>query len=194
MNEIVEKHFLGSIEAKTNALEHMANDIAIAGNDMVQCIQQGGKIFTCGNGGSAGDAQHFSAELLNRFEMDRRPLPSIALTTDTSTITSIGNDFSFDLIFAKQVAALTNDLDILLAISTSGNSANIIEAIKEAHNNNTKVIALTGKGGGKLVEHLNANDLHLCVPCNTTSRIQEVHITIIHCLCDIIDTTLFAKN
>ena len=151
-------------------------------------------IYVCGNGGSAGDAQHFSAELINRFERERPPLPAIALTTDSSTITSIGNDYSFDEIFSKQVRALGQGGDVLLAISTSGNSSNVIEAIKIAHAREMKVIMLSGRDGGAMRELIKPGDVEVCVPSQITARIQEVHLLVIHCLCDLIDTHLFGPE
>jgi D-sedoheptulose 7-phosphate isomerase len=149
-----------------------------------------GKIMACGNGGSAADAQHFAAELLNRFEMDRPGLAAFALTTDSSTLTSIANDFDFEQVFSKQVRALGQPNDLLLAISTSGNSRNVIEAIQAAHDRQVGVIALTGKNGGMIGELLGPGDIHLCVPHANTARIQEVHILCLHCLCDAIDCLL----
>jgi D-sedoheptulose 7-phosphate isomerase len=157
---------------------------------MVQCLMNDGKILACGNGGSAADAQHFSAELLNRFEMERPALPAIALTTDSSTITSIANDYDYDQVFAKQVRALGQPDDLLLAISTSGNSRNVVEAIHAAHERQMGVIALTGRNGGVMAEMLGQRDVHICVPHSRTARIQEVHILCLHCLCDAIDCLL----
>ena len=146
--------------------------------------------MACGNGGSAADAQHFSAELLNRFEMERPALAGLALTTDTSTLTSIGNDYDFDQIFSKQVRGLGHANDLLLAITTSGNSRNIIAAIEAAHEMGMNVIALTGRGGGKVNEALHEGDIHICVPAQSTARVQEVHLLTLHCLCDAIDCLL----
>ena len=158
---------------------------------MVATLRNQKKILCCGNGGSASDAQHFSGELLNRLEKERPALPAIALTTDTSTITAIGNDYSYSDVFSKQIEALGNDGDTLLAISTSGNSENIIKAIDVAHKKNMAVVALTGKNGGKIRHLLNNNDVEICVPAERTIRIQEIHILIIHALCDYIDQHLF---
>jgi DnaA initiator-associating protein len=161
---------------------------------MVQALLNGNKILSCGNGGSAGDAQHFSAELLNRYETERPSLPAIALTTDSSTITSIANDYHYDETFSKQVRALGNQGDVLLAISTSGNSRNVIKAIEAAVARDMPIIALTGKDGGDIAGLLGENDVEIRVPSARTARIQEVHLVVIHCLCDIIDTTLFPQD
>ncbi|MBU0592904.1 MAG: phosphoheptose isomerase [Gammaproteobacteria bacterium] len=183
-------HFTDSAHVKLQALDLLAEPIAIAAERVVQCLLAEGKVLSCGNGGSAGDAQHFASEMLNRFEMERPGLAAMALTTDSSTITSIANDYSFDLIFSKQVRALGLSQDLLLAISTSGNSRNVIEAIQAAHEREMNVIALTGKGGGQMAELLLTDDIHLCVPSESTARIQEVHLLVIHCLCDAIDCLL----
>lgn len=182
--------FHDSAQAKIRAVEELAGPIAASVETMVQALMAGGKIMSCGNGGSAADAQHFSAELLNRFEMERPPLAAVALSTDTSTLTAIANDYSYDLVFAKQVLALGQAHDVLLAISTSGNSPSILEAVRAAHEREVKVIALTGKGGGKLGELLGPDDIHICVPADRTARIQEIHLLTLHCLCDGIDCLL----
>jgi D-sedoheptulose 7-phosphate isomerase len=183
--------FAESIETKMQAAEVLPDQIEIAGQRMVSCLLEGGKILTCGNGGSAGDAQHFSSELLNRFERERPALPAVALTTDSSTLTSIANDYSYNEVFSKQVRALGNDGDILLAISTSGNSANVIQAIQTAHDRGMVVVAMTGREGGEIARLLTGNDVELRVPAQSTARIQEVHLVIIHSLCDMIDQQLF---
>lgn len=157
---------------------------------MSQALLDDGKIMSCGNGGSAGDAQHFSAELLNRFEMERPGLPGLALTTDSSTLTSIANDYSYEDVFAKQVRALGRQNDVLLAISTSGNSENVNRAIVAAHERAVKVVALSGRDGGRMADLLDTDDVEIRVPAERTARIQEVHLVVIHCLCDLIDTTL----
>lgn len=190
LNARISDQFEQSIATKRAAAELMVAPIAQAVDLMTGSLMNGGKILACGNGGSAADAQHFAAELVNRFEMERPPLASIALTTDTSTLTSIANDYAYDQVFAKQVAALGHPGDILLAISTSGNSPNVIEAIHVAHEREMHVVALTGKGGGQMSELLGADDVHLCVPADRTARIQEVHLLVLHCLCDGIDSLL----
>ncbi|QID17021.1 phosphoheptose isomerase [Nitrogeniibacter mangrovi] len=182
--------FEQSIATKRAAAELMVAPLAQAVDLMTGCLMNGGKILACGNGGSAADAQHFAAELVNRFEMERPPLAAIALTTDTSTLTSIANDYHYDQVFSKQVAALGHPGDVLLAISTSGNSPNVIEAMRVAREREMHVVALTGKGGGRMAELLGPDDVHLCVPSARTARIQEVHLLALHCLCDGIDSLL----
>lgn len=194
LHDRISNHFLDSIEVKQRSAEELLAPIHNAGEAMVQSLLANRKILCCGNGGSAGDAQHFSAELLNRFEQERPGLPAIALTTDTSTITAIANDYSFNEIFSKQVSALGGVGDILLAISTSGNSGNIIEAIKAAHDREMTVVAMTGKDGGIMAGLLSAQDIEIRVPSQRTARIQEVHLLVIHCLCDFIDTQLFGGD
>ena len=186
----VKEHFAESIATKQAAIEVVSHSVAGAGALMAQALLDDGKILSCGNGGSAGDAQHFSAELLNRFEMERPGLPGLALTTDTSTLTSIANDYSYDDIFAKQVRALGRQNDVLLAISTSGNSENVNRAIIAAHERAVKVVALSGRDGGRMADLLDTDDIEIRVPAERTARIQEVHLVVIHCLCDLIDTTL----
>jgi len=183
----IAQQFTDSAQTKLASLEFMAEPIAAAIEAMTHSLMANGKILSCGNGGSAADAQHFAAELLNRFEMERPPLAGLALTTDSSTLTSIANDYDFTQIFSKQVRALGQPGDVLLAISTSGNSPNVIEAIHAAHEREMRVVALTGKGGGAMAELLGADDIHLCVPSDRTARIQEVHLITLHCLCDGID-------
>lgn len=183
-------HFSDSAHLKLQAMEALAAPIARAVERMAQCLMRDGKILSCGNGGSAADAQHFAAEMLNRFEMERPGLAAMALTTDTSTLTSIANDYSYDQVFSKQVLALGQAGDTLLAISTSGNSRNVNEAVRAAHERQMHVVALTGKSGGQMAELLKSEDIHICVPANNTARIQEVHLLTLHCLCDGIDCIL----
>lgn len=186
----ISENFSESAHLKLQSMDALAGPIAVAAERMVQCLKRDGKILACGNGGSAADAQHFSAELLNRFEMERPGLAAIALTTDSSTLTSIANDFDFEQVFSKQVRALGHAQDLLLAISTSGNSRNVITAIQAAQECQMGVIALTGRNGGKMGELLTPNDIHICVPATSTARIQEVHLLSLHCLCDAIDCLL----
>lgn len=187
----INQHFQASIETKQQSMAVLGPVIEQAGEMMVQSLLAGGKILTCGNGGSAGDAQHFSSELLNRFERERPSLPAIALTTDSSTLTSIANDYHYNEVFSKQIRALGNGTDILLAISTSGNSANVVQAIQAAHDREMRVVAVTGKDGGDMASLLTSDDMEIRVPSNVTARIQEVHLLVIHCLCDFIDWQLF---
>lgn len=172
-------------------MENLTPIIEMASEKLVACLLDDGKILTCGNGGSAGDAQHFSSEMLNRFERDRPGLPAMALTTDTSTLTSIANDYHFDDIFSKQIRALGQNSDILICYTTSGNSSNIINAVTAAHDRSMTVIAVTGKDGGTLATLLDVADIEIRVPSESTARIQEVHLLITHCLCDLIDHRLF---
>ena len=189
--ERIISHFEESIAVKQQAVATLAPQIEKAGQVMVKALTNGRKILSCGNGGSAGDSQHFSAELLNRFEMERPGLAAIALTTDSSTLTSIANDYAYDQVFSKQVQALGNNGDCLLAISTSGNSVNVLRAINAAHDKDMQVVALTGCTGGDIRRSLAAGDIEICVPSDRTARIQEVHLVVIHCLCDNIDQALF---
>lgn len=188
------EHFNESAELKKKAAQELALPISRATDLMYNALTQDNKILACGNGGSAADCQHFAAELVGRFERERMPLPAIALTTDSSIMTAIGNDYSYQDIFIKQVQAFGQPGDILLAISTSGNSANVIAAIEAAHERDMHVVALTGKNGGKIKELLNENDVEICVPHNRTARIQEVHLLTIHCICDGIDAALFGED
>jgi D-sedoheptulose 7-phosphate isomerase len=186
----VAKHFEDSAQTKLDAVDTMAAPIAGAIEAMTSCLINGGKILACGNGGSAADAQHFAAELIGRFEAERQELAAIALTTDSSILTAVANDYSFNQVFARQVRGLGHAGDVLLAISTSGNSGNVIEAIRAAHEADMRVVALTGRGGGQIGEMLTDDDIDLCVPAERTARIQETHLVAIHCLCDGIDALL----
>lgn len=186
----ISRQFEDSARAKLAAIEWLATPVAEAVEVMTACLLGNGKILACGNGGSAADAQHFAAELVNRFEMERPPLAAVALTTDSSVLTSIGNDYEFVQIFSRQVRALGQAGDVLLAISTSGNSPNVLAAIAAAHERGMRVVALTGKGGGKIAELLAQNDVHVCVQADRTARIQEIHLLVLHCLCDGIDCLL----
>ena len=187
-------HFRESIETKEKSLAELVGPIHSAGDMMVQCLLNNKKILSCGNGGSAGDAQHFASELINRFERERPGLPALAVTSDCNTLTAIANDYSYQEVFSKQVAALGQAGDVLLAISTSGNSGNVIEAIKAAHDREMTVVALTGKDGGNLAASLSKHDVEVRVPSDRTARIQEVHLVVIHSLCDFIDTQLFGEE
>ena len=186
----ISENFSESAHLKLQAMDALAGPIAAAAERMVQCLKRDGKILSCGNGGSAADSQHFAAEMLNRFEMERPGLAAMALTTDTSTLTSIANDHDFEQVFSRQVRALGQAGDLLLAISTSGNSPNVVAAVRAAHECQMAVIALTGRNGGKLAETLRPTDIQICVPAKSTARIQEVHLLTLHCLCDAIDCLL----
>ncbi|MCX7253762.1 MAG: phosphoheptose isomerase [Burkholderiales bacterium] len=190
LTDRIKEHFEESLSVKMLSMEHLTLDLAQATQVMVNSLKLGGKILACGNGGSAGDAQHFAAELVGRFERERMELGAIALTTDSSILTAIGNDYGFDEIFSKQVRAIGKKEDILLGISTSGNSPNVILAIKAAKKMGMRVVAFTGRGGGKIKDLLEPEDVHLCVPSERTARIQETHLLLIHCLCDGIDYLL----
>ena len=190
LSQRIRAHFEESIQAKQQAVEVLAEPTAEAALLLINCLMNDGKILICGNGGSAGDAQHFAAEMTGRFEQERMELAAIALTTDTSALTAIGNDYGFDHIFSKQVRALGRTGDVLVGISTSGNSSNVIEAIKAAHEREMSVIAFTGRDGGKIAALLKDNDILLNVPHPRTARIQENHILLIHAMCDCIDSVL----
>jgi D-sedoheptulose 7-phosphate isomerase len=190
----VKQGFADSIQTKQRSQETLAEVTAAAAALMAQALDRGGKILSCGNGGSAGDAQHFSSELLNRYEMERRGLPAVALTTDSSTLTSIANDYDYSRVFARQVEALGNSGDVLLAISTSGHSDNVCQAVTSAHARGMHVIALTGRNGGTMSSQLRDDDVEIRVPAQTTARIQEVHLLVIHCLCDLIDQHIASQE
>jgi D-sedoheptulose 7-phosphate isomerase len=194
MSERIRRHFDDSARLKMSAAEVLAEPIVRAIDVMVEAVTNDHKILACGNGGSAADCQHFAAELIGRFERERMPLGAVALTTDSSILTAIGNDYDYEDIFAKQVQGLGRHGDVLMAISTSGNSRNVIAAIAAAHDREMRVIALTGKGGGKIGELLGPEDVHICVPHDRTARIQEVHLLTLHCLCDGIDWNLLGDD
>lgn len=191
--ERIRAQFQESIEAKQRAVE-AAPAIAAAAELIAARLVHERKVLSCGNGGSAGDAQHFASEMLNRFERERPGLPTLALTTDSSTLTSIANDYDFADVFAKQVRALGQTDDVLLAITTSGNSVNVVRAIEAAHDRRMTVIALTGRDGGAAAQCLEADDIEIRIPVERTARVQEVHLLTIHCLCDLIDQYLFGQE
>ncbi|MDB5989100.1 MAG: hypothetical protein JWQ10_503 [Herbaspirillum sp.] len=188
------QHFQESAQLKMAAATELADPIAAAVELMFTALSNGNKILACGNGGSAADSQHFAAELVGRFERERLPLPAMALTTDSSIMTAVGNDYSFKEIFSKQVQAFGQNGDVLLAFSTSGNSENVLAAIDVALERDMRVVAMTGKGGGEIGRRLTEADVHICVPHDRTARIQEVHLLAIHCICDGIDVALFGED
>lgn len=190
----VAAQFADSAQLKLAAAQTLCGPIALAAAAMAGALRAGGKVLACGNGGSAADAQHFAAELVNRFETERPPLAAVALTTDSSVLTSIANDYSYEQVFAKQVRALGRKGDVLLAISTSGSSGSILEAMRAASELGVRVVALSGNGGGKLATLLGSGDIHICVPHTRTARIQEVHLLALHCICDAIDHQLFGAR
>ncbi|MEN8178337.1 MAG: phosphoheptose isomerase [Pseudomonadota bacterium] len=193
LTERIKMLFNDSIQTKIEALPLLTQPIEEAAELIVAQLLEGGKLLSCGNGGSAGDAQHFSSEMINRFERERPGLPALALTTDSSTLTSIANDYDYSRVFARQIEALGQPSDLLLAISTSGHSANILAAIESAHERDMHVVALTGRDGGEIAKLLTVDDVELRVPSDSTARIQEVHLLIIHCLCDIVDHQLLGS-
>ena len=193
LEDRITRHFQDSIETKQRVVPGLAPQIAAASHAMVTCLKSGGKILSCGNGGSAGDSQHFAAELVGRFERERAELAAIALTTDSSILTAVGNDYSFDEIFSKQVRALGKSGDILFAISTSGNSTNVVHAIAAAHLKGMHIVGMTGRNGGKIAGLMRAGDVLLNVDSQVTTRIQEVHLLTLHCLCDAIDNLIFGE-
>lgn len=190
LEQRIEQHFIDSADLKYQAAQTLSKPIAAAISAILASVTSGGKVLACGNGGSAADAQHFAAEFVGRFERERPELGAIALTTDSSILTAIANDYDYAQIFAKQVRALGQPGDVLLAMSTSGNSGNVIAAIEAAHERDMTVVALTGRGGGKMNQLLRDTDVHVCVPHERTARIQEVHLLTIHCICDGVDTQL----
>ncbi len=190
----IEQQFIDSADLKYQAAQLLSKPIAAAVQAILASVTSGGKVLACGNGGSAADAQHFAAEFVGRYERERPELAAIALTTDSSILTAIANDYDFNAIFAKQVRALGGGGDVLLAISTSGNSANVLAAIESAHERDMVVVALTGKGGGKIGQVLRETDVHISVPHERTARIQEVHLLALHCICDGVDTQLLGDQ
>jgi D-sedoheptulose 7-phosphate isomerase len=190
----VAAHFAEAAQLKLAASQSLAAPIARAAALMADALRAGGKILACGNGGSAADAQHFAAELVNRFEIERAPLAAVALTTDSSALTAIANDYGYEQVFAKQLRAIGRRGDVLVAISTSGNSASVLEAIRAARESGLRVVALTGNGGGRMAPLLGTGDVHVCVPHRATARIQEVHLLALHCLCDGIDYRLLGAG
>jgi D-sedoheptulose 7-phosphate isomerase len=194
LEQRIQRQFFDSADLKYQSAEALTRPIADAVNAVVGCVTSGGKVLACGNGGSAADAQHFAAEFIGRFERERPGLAAIALTTDSSILTAVGNDYDFSQVFSKQVHALGSPGDILLAISTSGNSANVLAAVDAARAREMTVVALSGRGGGKLREKLIETDVHICVPHDRTARIQEVHLLVLHCLCDAVDLQLLGEQ
>jgi len=190
LHDRIHSHFLASAQLKLEAAEMLAPIIEQAAQAIVQCLTQGGKVLACGNGGSAAHAQHFAAAMINRFEEERPGLAAIALTTDSATLTSVANDSAYEQVFARSIKALGLPGDVLLAISTSGNSASVLQAVAAAHGRGMRVLALTGRSGGMLAEQMSDADVLLCVPAQSTARIQEVHLLVIHCLCDAVDSVL----
>lgn len=186
--------FEASIVAKRDTLEHVLPSLLSAGRTMADALTNGHKILSCGNGGSSGDAQHFSSELINRFERERAALPAVALTTESSTVTAIANDYGYERVFSRSVEALGQPGDILLAISTSGNSGNVLRAMESAQARDMRIVAFTGRGGGAMADRLGPRDVELRAASDRTARIQEVHLLFIHCLCDLIDETLFGEG
>jgi D-sedoheptulose 7-phosphate isomerase len=190
----IRQHFADSAQLKRDSVDALAPSVARAATVLTDCLLNDGKVLACGNGGSAADAQHFAAEMVGRFERERPELPAISLVTDTSILSAVANDYAFEQVFAKQVRALGTAGDVLLALSTSGNSANVIAAIESAHDRDMRVIALTGRGGGRIASLLAERDVNLCVPHERTARIQEVHLLMIHCLCDAVDNALLGED
>lgn len=184
---LIKREFAESLEVNRRSADTLAVPIAEAAAMMLECLGAGGKILSCGNGGSAADAQHFASELLNRFETERASLPAIALTTDSSTLTSIANDRSYEEVFSRQVSGLGRSGDVLLAISTSGASPNVTNAVRTAHRAGMRVVALTGRDGGAVARTLEKADIELRAPHTRTARIQEIHLLAIHCLCRLLD-------
>ena len=194
LEQRIQQHFIDSADLKYQAAARLSKPLADAVQAILACVTGGGKVLACGNGGSAADAQHFAAEFVGRYERERPGLASIALTTDSSILTAVGNDYDFNSVFSRQVRALGQPGDVLLAITTSGNSANVLAAISAAHEREMVVIGLSGRGGGKMTAALRDTDVHICVPHERTARIQEVHILALHCVCDGVDTLLLGDQ
>ncbi len=194
LEQRIQQHFIDSADLKYQSAQALTKPIAAAIQAVLACVTSGGKVLACGNGGSAADAQHFAAEFVGRFERERPELGAIALTTDSSILTAVGNDYDFNQVFSKQVQALGQPGDVLIAITTSGNSANVLAAVEAAHEREMTVVALTGRGGGRMGQALRETDVHICVPHERTARIQEVHLLTIHCLCDGVDAQLLGDQ
>ncbi len=194
LEQLISQHFIDSADLKYQAAQSLSKPIADAITALLACVTSGGKVLACGNGGSAADAQHFAAEFVGRFERERPELAALALTTDTSILTAVANDYGYEHVFSRQVRALGQPGDVLIAISTSGNSASIMAAVRAAHEREMTVVALTGRGGGKMGAMLRETDVHVCVPHERTMRIQEVHILTLHCMCDGVDTQLLGQQ
>ena len=194
LEQRIQQHFIDSADLKYQSAQSLSKPIAAAVQAMLACVTSGGKVLACGNGGSAADAQHFAAEFIGRFERERPELAALALTTDSSILTALANDYDFERIFSKQVRGLGQAGDVLLALSTSGNSANVLAAIEAAHEREMTVVALTGRGGGKIAQLLRETDVHICIPHDRTARIQEVHLLVLHCICDGVDTQLLGEQ
>ena len=194
LEQRIEQHFIDSADLKYQSAQVLSKPIAAAVQAILASVTSGGKVLACGNGGSAADAQHFAAEFVGRYERERPELAAIALTTDSSILTAIANDYDFNVIFSKQVRAFGGQGDVLLALSTSGNSGNVLAAIEAAHEREMTVVALTGKGGGKIAHALRETDVHICVPHDRTARIQEVHLLVLHCICDGVDAQLLGDQ
>jgi len=194
LQQRIQQHFIDSADLKYQSAPLLSKPIADAVQALLACVTGGGKVLACGNGGSAADAQHFAAEFVGRFERERPELAALALTTDTSILTAVANDYGFNEVFSRQVRALGQPGDVLLAISTSGNSANVLEAVQAAHEREMVVVGLTGRGGGKMTHALRDTDVHICVPHERTARVQEVHLLTLHCLCDAVDDVLLGAT
>jgi D-sedoheptulose 7-phosphate isomerase len=190
----LKQHFEEGIDLRRRMAETMPAEIARAGQSLAAALKAGRKVLACGNGGSAADSQHFAAEIVGRFERERPGMPAIALTVDTSALTAIANDYDFDRVFSKQVEALGQPGDVLLGISTSGNSRNVVEAIKAAHTKDMTVIALTGRDGGAMGRMLRPKDHHLNVAHPRTMRVQEIHLLVVHCLCEVVDNVIYGEK